>query len=227
MDNELTSAPPGRSPLGRRAALGAGLGAAVSVVGGFGAARAQTVPASTPADTVASAETTPADGSAPAPTTTVPPQRPVGDDAALLAHLQSLEQAARHLYDGAVASGSVSGATAAVFAVLRDAHSAHAQAFNAVLGRASSLTPSTAFDGLATAFAGSDAAKAAYELENQLVATHVEAIGRLQGTDGANLVASIATVDARYGTVLADVAGSTDLDELLVAKAADAVSVEG
>jgi hypothetical protein len=46
----------------------------------------------------------------------------------------------------------------------------------------------------------------------------------LQATDGASLIASILIVEARHGAVLAYMNGSTDLDELLVDKEADALT---
>ena len=60
-------------------------------------------------------------------------------------------------------------------------------------------------------------AAAAYDLESTLVATHTELLGQLEGIDGARLIASILIVEARHGTVLADVAGhGDDLDALFV-----------
>ena len=65
---------------------------------------------------------------------------------------------------------------------------------------------------------------AAYTLESTAVATHTDILGKLQGTDGAALIASILIVEAAHGTVLADMNGSTDLDELLVDNEADALT---
>jgi hypothetical protein len=65
---------------------------------------------------------------------------------------------------------------------------------------------------------------AAYAFESTAVATHTDVLGKLQGTDGASLIASIIIVEARHGTVLAYLNGSTDLDQLLVDTEADALT---
>ena len=69
-----------------------------------------------------------------------------------------------------------------------------------------------------------DVLDAAYTLESMAVATHDDILGKLQGTDGAALVASILIVEARHGTVLASLNGKTDLDDLLVDTEADALA---
>ena len=56
------------------------------------------------------------------------------------------------------------------------------------------------------------------------MATHTDILGKLQGTDGASLIASILIVEARHGTVLAIMNGSTNLDDLLVDTEADALA---
>ena len=53
-------------------------------------------------------------------------------------------------------------------------------------------------------------ALAAYQLESAFVATYTELVGRLQGTDGARLIASILVAEARQAAILADVAGRGD-----------------
>ena len=65
---------------------------------------------------------------------------------------------------------------------------------------------------------------AAYSLESTAVATHLDVLGQLQGTDGASLIASILIVEARHGTVLGYLNGATDLDALLVDEEADALA---
>ena len=65
---------------------------------------------------------------------------------------------------------------------------------------------------------------AASKLESTAVATHTDLLGKLQGTDGAALLASILIVEARHGTVLAYLNGAASLDDLLVDKEADPLS---
>ena len=61
---------------------------------------------------------------------------------------------------------------------------------------------------------------AGLDLEATAVATHNDLLGRLQGVDGIAAVASFVVVEARHGTVLADVAGNgDDLDALLTSDA--------
>ena len=64
---------------------------------------------------------------------------------------------------------------------------------------------------------------AAYALEATAAATHADILSQLQGTDGAALIASIEMNEARYGTVIADLKGSTDEAELLVTTDAESL----
>ena len=64
-------------------------------------------------------------------------------------------------------------------------------------------------------------AAAGYEFESSAVATYLEALGQLEGVDGAALAASILIVESRQCAVLADLGGQgDDLDALLVNDAA-------
>ncbi len=167
-------------------------------------------------------------GSGPTTTsTTTPPQRPTGDDTATLAVLQGLELQARDLYTAALAVKGTDEVAVTVFSVLRDAHDAYAQSITGMLGRNAGQTPGTGL-GAATMTGDTKAlAAAGYQLESQLVATHQQALTTLASTDAGTLVASIAVAEARHGVVLADLMGSTSLDELLVAKEAAAVATKG
>lgn len=164
-----------------------------------------------------------------ATTTTAPPQRPVGDDAALLGFAQTVELAVVELYDTAIAGNSLSDSVLPVFQYVREAHLSYAEALSALLGR---VAPGTAAADVVSAskdsFAtGGDAkiARAAAELENIANATHVALLGQLQGVDGAKLVASILVIEARNALVFDDLAGEKDLDVLLV-NDAEALSAE-
>ena len=68
---------------------------------------------------------------------------------------------------------------------------------------------------------------AAYNVEATLVATHTDLIGQLEGTNGAALIASILITEARHCTVLAVIAGETDLDVLLLSDATALQPTEG
>ncbi|MBI4882889.1 MAG: ferritin-like domain-containing protein [Actinobacteria bacterium] len=152
-------------------------------------------------------------------TTTAPPRRPTDDDVALLAAAQQIELTARELYDVALAAGGWSEVETTVITTIREAHEAVAQALAGMLGGdAPGEISQPLFESLSGGFEGSlgDRLAAAYSLESAIVATHGAALAALTGIDGATLVAAAQSAEARHGTVLADLAGDTDLATLLV-----------
>ena len=199
----------------RRRLLGIGLGgAAVSLLPFLMGRASATTPSSSPPDTAATT------------TTTSPPKRPTDDDVALLGFVETVELAARNLYDVALATKNFDDNERAVLATIREAHEAYATSLSAELGRLAPQEVNPIFDDLKSSFSGdkSSVLDAAYGIESTAVATHTDILSKLQGTDGASLVASILIVEARHGTVLAYLNGSTDLDTLLVDKEADALA---
>ena len=153
-----------------------------------------------------------------ATTTTAPPKRPTDDDIVLLSFAQMLELAARDLYNVALGKSVFADATLEAVKAIGEAHEAYAQAISGLIGRvAPNSAQSDLFDELSKDFAGSakDVAAAARSLENNLVATHVEIVGKLVGVDGSALVASMVVVEARHATVLAHIAGVDTLDDQL------------
>ena len=214
MDIDVTEPAPADSAL-RRRLLGIGLGgAAVSLLPFLmGRASATTTTGST-------SDTTPTT------TTTAPPKRPSTDDVTLLGFAQSVELAARDLYDVALGTSGFDADQRAVIATIRESHDAYAASLSAILGRLAPQTPNPVVDSLSSSFAGetSTVLAAAYTLESTAVATHTDILGKLQGTDGATLIASILIVEARHGTVLAYLNGKTELDDLLVNDEADALT---
>ena len=213
MDIDVTEPVPADSAL-RRRLLGIGLGgAAVSLLPFLmGRASATTTTGST-------SDTTPAT------TTTAPPKRPSTDDVSMLGFAQSVELAARDLYDVALRTSGFEADQRAVIATIRESHDAYAASLSAILGRLAPQTPNPVVESLSS-FAGetSTILDAAYSLESTAVATHTDILGKLQGTDGATLLASILIVEARHGTVLAYLNGKTELDDLLVNNEADALT---
>lgn len=208
----------GRPHLGRRAVMGAGLGgAALSLLpflNGRAAASATTEPASPEAATA----------------TTAPPQRPTPEDVALLSFAQQVEATAVALYNEALKVIGWSDEQAIVITFIRDAHLAYAQALSGLLGRdAANSTSQDVFDANKAGFSGAiDAVLAsAGALESTAVATHGDVIAKLVGTDGASLIASIQINEARYCTVLADLAGEQDPTVLLVDEEAASLVGEG
>ena len=199
----------------RRRLLGIGLGGAAVSLLPFLVGRANaTTPTTGPSETTA------------ATTTTAPPKRPSDNDVTLLGFAQSVELAARNLYDVAMGTNDFDDNTRAVIATIRESHDAYAASLSAILGRLALQSANPVFDTLKSSFGGDKKSvlDAAYSLESTAVATHTDVLGKLQGTDGASLIASILIVEARHGTVLAYLNGSTDLDALLVDTEADALT---
>ena len=214
MDIDVTEPAPADSAL-RRRLLGIGLGGAALSLLPFlmGRASATTTTGST-------SDTTPTT------TTTAPAKRPSTDDVTLLGFAQSVELAARDLYDVALGTSGFDADQRAVIATIRESHDAYAASLSAILGRLAPQTPNPVVDSLSSSFAGerSTVLAAAYTLVSTAVATHTDILGKLQGTDGATLIASILIVEARHGTVLAYLNGKTELDDLLVNDEADALT---
>ena len=212
MDIEVTEIGNEAAPqrVGRRALLGAGVsGAALSLLP-LMSGRASASTTTTPGESTSTAAAT--------TSTTAPPKRPTDADVALLDFAQELELTARALYDKALAA-KWSANQAVVVATIREAHEAYAQSLSGLLGRKASGTANeTLLRQFATAWAGTPdkLLAAAYDFESAAVATYAEMLGKLQGTDAAQLIASIQIAEARHGTALADLAGSSDESELLV-----------
>ena len=200
----------------RRRLLGIGLGGAAVSLLPFLAGRAG---ATTPG-------TAPTDSAAATTTTSAPPKRPTDDDVSLLGFAQSVEIAAFRLYEQALANDGFDDNDRAVLATIHDAHQAYASSLSGFLGRQAPNEVNPVYDDVKSSFTGdrSSVLDAAYQLESTAVATHTDILKQLQGTDGAGLLASILIVEARHGTVIAYLNGSTDLDELLVDPEADALT---
>lgn len=202
----------------RRRVLAAGLtGTALGLLGGrVASASADTTTPTTEGDS----ESTSGSGSAPASTeaattTTLPPKRPTDDDVGLLTFAESVELAARDLYQTAVDAGVKDDVVIAMLAN----HRGYADVIRGILGTRSNGTRDDAvFAKFESAFKVSDLASltdGAYELESTAVATHIALLGQLQGTDAARLIASILIVEARQAAVLADAGGKGgDFDAL-------------
>jgi Ferritin-like domain len=210
----------------RRRLLGIGLGGvAVALLPSLTGRASATTPPSGPSDTTADST----QSSSPATTTTAPPKRPSSDDVALLGFSQSVELAARNLYDVALSADGFDDNQRAVLATIRESHDAYAASLSGLLGRNAPQVVNPVFDDLQSTFGGdvSSVLEAACGLEATAVATHLEILGELQGTDGASLIASILIVEARHSTVLTYLNGATSLDDLLVDAEVAALSPAG
>lgn len=218
VDNDVTEPAPADNANLRRRLLGIGLGgAAVSLLPSLiGRASATTTTTATSATSATTAVTT----------TTAPPKRPSDDDVTMLGFAQSVELAARDLYDVALGSDDFDDNERAVLATIRESHDAYVAALSALLGRQAPQVANAVVEDLTASFGGDGPSvlQAAYQLESVAVATHIDILRELQGTDGASLIASILIVEARHGTVLAHLNGATALDDLLVNTEAGALT---
>lgn len=160
------------------------------------------------------------------PVQTVPPLGYTAADEELLTRMESIELAARDLYQAAVAAG----AEGDVYPALRDNHAAYVDVLAGLLGRtAMGLRDDAVYDERLSTFevAGAELAQNAYDFESTLLATYATLLGQLEGVDGARRVASIAMVEARHCAVLADVAGLGEDFAALFDNEAEPLAIEG
>ena len=152
-----------------------------------------------------------------APTTTAPPKQPTKSDIAILQFAHGIELAMTALY--AKASAAAGKDLRTVCDMFGGHHLAHAQSLAGLLGRSSATTQNASFYTafLSAASSGSDAELAGtfLSLENSLVKTHLGVLGTITGTDGAQLIASIISVQGRHAAVLASLAGKKGLGDIL------------
>ncbi len=129
------------------------------------------------------------------------------------------ELAARDLYRSANAAGAAT-PEPDLIAVLADNHGAYADSLAAIIGAsANEAADAAVFDERLEDFEITDVpalAETAYELESELVATHLQLIGELSNRDAAELLAAIVITEARHCAILADLSGKgNDLMALL------------
>jgi hypothetical protein len=166
-----------------------------------------------------------------ASTTTAPPKRPTDGDTEMLGFALQAELTAQGLYAATI--DGVKGWTEdqlTVLTTLRQAHLAFGNSLSGLLGRSAPGTRSQAlFDEWKAGFTGdnNDVLLKAAELESALVATYLDMLAKLQGVNGAALVASIQVSEARHVTILRTMAGVTDVGELLVDTEADSLQGAG
>ncbi|MGB0114300.1 MAG: ferritin-like domain-containing protein [Ilumatobacteraceae bacterium] len=145
------------------------------------------------------------------------PSSPTDADKDLLRQAMQLELTARDLYEEAAGAGLSDEATA-LAEVFATNHAAYADKIAGTSGFSANTRNDEVYDDLEAAFAGSnDAAfvEAAMSLENTAAATHASLLGDYESTSARTLTASIAVVEARMATVLAEFGGlAANLDEL-------------
>ncbi len=109
---------------------------------------------------------------------------------------------------------------------MREQHEAYAQRLAGISGISATLRDDATFDQLSDAFATSDPATAAFELENVAAATHIELLGAVADVGIATAMASFVSMESRHATVLATLSGQGDDLDALFLNSATALSPE-
>lgn len=196
----------------RRRLFGAGLGVVAALSPAFTGAAA-----ASPPDSEADSDGAAAPA---APTTTSAPKRPTDADLEQLRYAQTIELAARDLYDAALKPELLDDANRPLFTAIREAHEAYAHSLAGVIGTTAPGEADAALvrqhrSGFSSGSVSSIAGVAA-ELENSLAATHRSTLGELRGTDAVALVAAIVPIEGRHAAVLSSLAGRTGLDDAIL-----------
>ncbi len=128
---------------------------------------------------------------------------PTSADKQLLDFALSAELSVHDLYVTAINSGMLSADEKLLMEMFSEHHKSYAQSLNGLLGKAATNTRNEA---LYTTYAGQLTSAQAMNrvlqsIENTMVATHIDILSSLEGMDGATLVASIITVEARHAAV--------------------------
>jgi hypothetical protein len=128
---------------------------------------------------------------------------PTSADKQLLDFALSAELSVHDLYVTAINSGMLSADEKLMMEMFSEHHKSYAQSLNGLLGKAATNTPNEA---LYTTYAGQLTSAQAMNrvlqsIENTMVATHIDILSSLEGMDGATLVASIITVEARHAAI--------------------------
>ena len=142
------------------------------------------------------------------------PNLPTESDAALLERMMRVELAANALYRSALENASDD--LAVVTGVLAENHLAYAQAIAGITGLSAQGADEELIAEYEPSFTGQteEYLASAHTLEQALVATQTELVGVYESSDAITLTASIATVEARQATVIAELLGVEDLDVL-------------
>lgn len=135
---------------------------------------------------------------------------PADHDDALIGFAIGFELAARDLYEIAIDAG----ADDDLWSVLREQHDSYAQRLSGISGISANTPNAELIDTYGDAFATSDPAEPALELENTTAATNVDLLGQVVNVDAAGAMASIAAIESHQAALLAVMTGG-DLDAVL------------
>jgi hypothetical protein len=157
-----------------------------------------------------------------ATTTTAPPRRPTAADIELLGFAQQLEMAVVGVYDRALGGDALDDTARTVFSIIRESHQAYGQTAAALLGQDSPRGGPLDVPELSAlgTLGGSqeDLAAEALGAETMALATHIELVGQVESTEGAELLASMAVIESRNCVVLSELSGKSGLDALEIAE---------
>lgn len=147
----------------------------------------------------------------------VPDERPgvpTEADKVLLDRVIGFELAASALYRAAL--DNATGDLAVAIGVMADNHQAYAESIAGATGISAGTANEEIVAVFESMFTGSstDFLTSAHTLEQTAVATHTALIAEYESSHSIELTASIAVVEARHATVLADLLGVDDLDVL-------------
>lgn len=137
------------------------------------------------------------------------------DDLALASFAISLELAARDLWDVALEAG----ADQPIWAVIRENHEAYAQLLAGITGISANTRDETLFSAHEAAFSTNTPSIVGYDLESAAAATHIDLLGKVDDSDIAGALASIAAIESRHAAVIAGLRGDS-LDKLFLNTAA-------
>ena len=142
------------------------------------------------------------------------PGVPTEADTEVLARVIEIELAASALYR--VALENASDDLAVAIQVMSDNHRAYAESIAGATGISAGGPTEELVAEFEPLFTGSSTEfyTTAHTLEQTLVATHTSLIADYESTNAIQLTSSIAVVEARHATVLADLLGVDDLDVL-------------
>jgi Ferritin-like domain len=142
------------------------------------------------------------------PTTTVAsPKYPTDSDIELLAVAQQAELATVELYN-AILSDFDDAKWVPVLEVFREHHEAYSDALAGLLGRNATNVPSQPLLNKFAEAAGEPPLATLASVEHALASTHTSIVGLLEGVDGAALIASIVSGEARHAAALGLGAGA-------------------
>ena len=149
------------------------------------------------------------------------PEVELSPDAEAAAFVAGLELAAVEIYRRAGESALVGNTATQVFGAIQGHHQTHATILNGIVGEEAPVTePNAALleqYGTIIEDAADEAAilEAVYDLEEAMAATHLEAIGEMEDSGDAGIVATVLPVESQHATLLGNMLDKEPTDYLI------------